>query len=225
ASGQGYGAFPSAQRIKYIRRATPGSSVPLFTRNQRLDNALTNFNMDGINSGELVTQEEMIPLVKAKFGAESEDILERSFDRSGAILTSSGKGGNSGILTFSGMFRLNPNKPEFGKGMIHNMYSDYKYTDDNGAVVRDSGLAIHGTPKIENLGRRDSHGCLRIHPKLAGVWRDFVYKSKNFKSENVLNLSQVSSLPPTEVKSCQSGHSPGYKVLLMIFDGYSSQAL
>lgn len=220
ASGQGINSLPAAQRIKYVRRAVPGSGVPLFQR--RNDGMILDFNRSGVESGAVVTQEELIPMVQSKFGDAANDILAKSFDKQGNILTSSGRGGNNGILTFSGLFRLNPNKPEFGKGMIHNMYVKYQYANDNGEVVRDTGLAIHGTPVIQNLGKRDSHGCLRIHPKLANVWRDFVYKSKTFKHDQVLNMNTVSALPTDDVKSCQSGRSPGYRVLLMIFDGYQN---
>ncbi|MBO9667876.1 MAG: L,D-transpeptidase [Bdellovibrio sp.] len=220
AGGKGINSLPGGQRIKYIRRATPGSGVPLFTRTK--EGMILDFNRSGIESGALITQTEMIPMVRNRFGANANNILANSFDKNGNILTSSGRGGNNGILTFSGLFRLDPAKPEFGKGMIHNMYIKYQYTNASRQIVRDSGIAIHGTPVIGNLGRRDSHGCLRIHPDLARVWRDFVYKTHTFKSDQVLNMNTISTLPTEDVKTCQSGYSPGYKVLLMIFDGYQT---
>lgn len=223
AGGKGVNSLPGGQRIKYIRRTTPGSGVPLFSRGT--NGMILDFNRAGIESGALITQTEMIPMVKKRFGADANDVLANSFDRNGGILTSSGRGGNNGILTFSGLFRLDPAKPEFGKGMIHNMYIKYQYTNASNQIIRDSGIAIHGTPVIRNLGRRDSHGCLRIHPSLARVWRDFVYKSQTFKSDQVLNMNTISSVPTDDVKACQSGYSPGYKVLLMIFDGYQTSQM
>jgi lipoprotein-anchoring transpeptidase ErfK/SrfK len=31
------------------------------------------------------------------------------------------------------------------------------------------GYAIHGTPHVSRLGRRASHGCVRLHPKNARI--------------------------------------------------------
>jgi len=38
------------------------------------------------------------------------------------------------------------------------------------------GFAIHGTTSISRLGRKASHGCIRLHPKNAKIFYDIIQK-------------------------------------------------
>jgi lipoprotein-anchoring transpeptidase ErfK/SrfK len=42
------------------------------------------------------------------------------------------------------------------------------------AVFLFDGIAVHGTTKIRKLGRRDSKGCIRLHPGNAKIFNDLV---------------------------------------------------
>jgi lipoprotein-anchoring transpeptidase ErfK/SrfK len=51
-----------------------------------------------------------------------------------------------------------------------------RYDDGNGnpapmpwAIFFNGNIAIHGTTAVSVLGQRDSHGCVRLHPKNAKV--------------------------------------------------------
>lgn len=77
--------------------------------------------------------------------------------------------------------------PDFDKhpdGRIYNKYSSRKYPggDYNGlgnmpyAVFIRGGYAIHGTPRSNwsKLGRRASHGCIRVHPDTGKIFNRLV---------------------------------------------------
>jgi len=38
------------------------------------------------------------------------------------------------------------------------------------------GFAIHGTRSISKLGRKASHGCIRLHPKNAKIFYNMIQK-------------------------------------------------
>lgn len=68
--------------------------------------------------------------------------------------------GRSGYGTPTGTWRIH---------RMHKRYFSKKY--DNApmpyAMFYHRGFAIHGTNSIKRLGRRASHGCVRLHPKNA----------------------------------------------------------
>lgn len=73
--------------------------------------------------------------------------------------------------------RSTPSFDTHPNGRIYDAYTSTKYPegDYNGlgnmpyAVFISGGFAIHGTPQgnWKRLGRRASHGCVRVHPKVA----------------------------------------------------------
>lgn len=77
-----------------------------------------------------------------------------------------------------------PNFDKHPNGRVYNKYSSRKYPggDYNGlgnmpyAVFIRGGFALHGTPKgnWKKLGRRASHGCIRMHPDNAKWFNQLV---------------------------------------------------
>jgi hypothetical protein len=69
------------------------------------------------------------------------------------------------------------------------------------------GYAIHGTIYVSRLGRRASHGCVRLHPKNAAALFDLV-RSRGMRSTTIVvsntdyvakpELNLRSSLPPND---------------------------
>ena len=47
------------------------------------------------------------------------------------------------------------------------------------AIFFHQGYAIHGTNVISRLGRRASHGCVRLHPQHAAILFDLVQGRKS----------------------------------------------
>jgi lipoprotein-anchoring transpeptidase ErfK/SrfK len=47
------------------------------------------------------------------------------------------------------------------------------------AIFFHHGFAIHGTNHISRLGRRASHGCVRLHPQHAAILFDLVQSRKS----------------------------------------------
>lgn len=136
------------------------------------------------------------------------------------IPISSGNG-NGGILTFSGVFRFNHKRSAYPATSIHapmsyQSYIDFRY---NG---KESGVAIHGTPprNLKYLGvRRASHGCMRTYPELAQEVRGMIFQKSNF-DPLLPRFDLYTPLPSEAVRSGQMGANPGFKALMIIFDGY-----
>lgn len=88
--------------------------------------------------------------------------------------------------------RATPNFERHPDGRIYQRYSSNKFPggDYNGlgnmpyAVFIQGGFAIHGTPRGNwpNLGRRASHGCVRVHPDHAKLFNQLV---RGYGIENV----------------------------------------
>ena len=59
---------------------------------------------------------------------------------------------------------------------MHTMWRSREYDDAPmpHAVFFYEGYAVHGTTSTGNLGRRASHGCIRLHPKNAKKFFDLV---------------------------------------------------
>ena len=54
------------------------------------------------------------------------------------------------------------------------------------AIFFHQGYAIHGTNVISRLGRRASHGCVRLHPQHAAILFDLVQDAVNGQLEAVV---------------------------------------
>jgi lipoprotein-anchoring transpeptidase ErfK/SrfK len=55
----------------------------------------------------------------------------------------------------------------------------YDWAPMPNAIFFHHGYAIHGTNVISRLGRRASHGCVRLHPQHAAILFDLVQSRKN----------------------------------------------
>lgn len=53
------------------------------------------------------------------------------------------------------------------------------------AIFFHHGFAIHGTNHVSRLGRRASHGCVRLHPQHAAILFDLV-KSRSKSSTRIV---------------------------------------
>jgi hypothetical protein len=94
--------------------------------------------------------------------------------------------------TSTGLGNLTPNFDRPPNGRIYDAYSSKKHPggDYKGlgnmpyAVFIEGGYAIHGTPKAnwKHLGRKASHGCIRIHPDYAEYFNQVV---REFGIDNV----------------------------------------
>lgn len=139
------------------------------------------------------------------------------------IPISSGNG-YGGILTFSGIFRFNHKRSAYPATSIHapmsyQSYIDFRY---NG---KESGVAIHGTPprNLKYLGvSRASHGCMRTRPEFAQEVRNMIFSKSNFDPE-LPKFDLYSPLPSEAVRRGESGTNPGYKALMIIFEGYKER--
>ncbi|MCC6138884.1 MAG: L,D-transpeptidase [Bdellovibrionaceae bacterium] len=136
---------------------------------------------------------------------------------------SSGKPGNNGIRTFSGIFRVSTkrSKSHLSTGkeapMSYAVYIDARYTGG-----RESGIAIHGTPTRNHklLGvSRASHGCLRTLPIIAKEIYTHVM-SPEMWSEELPKFDKFENFPSEEVMSGQTGTEPGTRTLFIIFNGH-----
>lgn len=141
------------------------------------------------------------------------------------VPVSSGKSGDGGIRTFSGIFPINMEKTKNGSkstnkeaAMSHSTYVRTFYSG------RASGVAIHGTPtnKHKYLGvRRDSHGCLRTYPAYAKIINSHVL-SADMYSEAIPQFARSENLPNLSVQAGTSGTMEGSKTLIIMFDGYTN---
>jgi hypothetical protein len=136
---------------------------------------------------------------------------------------SSGLAGAHGILTYSGIFRIDredslrkhytsPNAP-----MSYSMYIDFQY-----ASGRDAGLAIHGTPprNYPKLGKqRASEGCLRVRVEDAKLLKEKMMAPELFK-QDLPRFNIPDRLPNKDVRLGGSGTRPGISALIITFDGF-----
>ena len=135
--------------------------------------------------------------------------------------------GRGGIVTFSGIFRINHewSRAKLNKNpeapMSHQSYIDFSYGD------RMSGVAIHGTPSGNHRFLGDSqrsHGCVRTLPKNAKEIRDLIFAPTMFE-QNLPAFDKLSVLPNESVMSGNAGVKPGYKALIIIFDGFQNPSV
>lgn len=140
------------------------------------------------------------------------------------VPVSSGKSGDGGIRTFSGIFPINMEKTKNGSQSTSKeaamSYSTYVRTYYSG---RASGVAIHGTPtnKHKYLGvRRDSHGCLRTYPDYAKIINSHVLSAEMY-SNAIPKFARSENLPNMSVQTGASGTMEGSKTLIIMFDGYA----
>ncbi|WP_413290861.1 L,D-transpeptidase [Bdellovibrio sp. HCB337] len=225
--------FPRGQRIKYFRRAVPGA--PIFERN---DNGQITGVQTQLIGNAIQTEAELAPYMNPAY-------LKRAMDQEG-ILTSTGISGGGGMRTFSGVYRVGRTEQVHGKGMIYTMFIDYQYMLNQTTAGKVSGIAIHGTPtgNVGRLGNRASHGCARIEPNLSGVMRSLMFNRSlspgmsytegvakfpksgdgwNLQKQDLMDFNRYSQLPsPQEQVKDPSRVRPGYKALIILFDGYSN---
>lgn len=93
---------------------------------------------------------------------------------------------STGLVTKKRSYRT-PNFDKHPNGRIYNKYSSSKYPggDYNGlgnmpyAIFIRGGYALHGTPRSnwKKLGRRASHGCIRMHPDNAKIVNRWVRRA------------------------------------------------
>lgn len=131
------------------------------------------------------------------------------------------------VDTFSGIYRVNYKKSKdrpFSKGMNNSLYVDYRYRSG-----RASGIAVHGTTwsknNLRNLGTRQSHGCVRIHPKYSPALYKFVMGRKMYSQETP-HLNRRQQLPGLQYD--ESGHvatRPGPKALMIFFNGFEARSI
>jgi hypothetical protein len=64
------------------------------------------------------------------------------------------------------------------------------------SIFFDEGFAIHGTVYVSNLGKRASHGCVRLHPANAATLFDLV-RNEGMGSTTIVvgNEAYVAALP------------------------------
>jgi hypothetical protein len=83
----------------------------------------------------------------------------------------------------------------------------YNWSPMPHSIFFHEGYAIHGTIYVSRLGRRASHGCVRLHPKNAAALFDLV-RSRGMRSTTIVvsntdyvakpELNLRSSLPPND---------------------------
>ena len=147
---------------------------------------------------------------------------------------STGLADEDGILTFSGIFRINNELTmrDFNEFDIEDpeadmswpLFIDHIYPDG-----RTCGVAIHGTPSSEHsiLGKkRGSHGCIRLHPKNAKELYKYVAPNKKaFWSNNLMAFDKKAVLQGQPVLSGQGPKRPGHKVLIVFFEGFKKRTV
>lgn len=142
------------------------------------------------------------------------------------IPISSGKPGDGGIKTFSGIFRVNLEKSKANKTTKVEAAMSYPIFVDVIYDGRASGLAIHGTPTKNHklLGvSRDSHGCLRTLPKYAQLIYTYLINNPENISENLPAFNQYQNLPDENVQEGGLGAREGVRALFIIFNGYNAE--
>lgn len=225
--------FPRGQRIKYFRRTNPGT--PIFARNK--SGVISGLNRRHLGAS-IQTESELASYV-------NDSVRATSMDADG-ILTSTGIASGGGMRTLSGIYRLGRTTQPHGQGMIYTMFIDYQYLIDEENPGKVSGMAIHGTPtsNVPRLGSRASHGCARIEPNLAGVWRSLMFNRTlkpgsiytegvrkfpqradgwNLEKEDLMDFNRFSQLPSQEEQVKNPDRTrPGFKALMILFDGYAN---
>jgi len=138
---------------------------------------------------------------------------------------SSGKRGDGGILTYSGVFRVSVSTSKArlrtspGASMSYAVYLDGHYEGGRRASV-----AIHGTPKSNHkkLGvQRASHGCFRTFPAIAEKIYGHVM-SEAMWAEDLPKFNSFENFPSDDVMDGNYGTDDGTKTLFIIFEGYSN---
>jgi len=134
------------------------------------------------------------------------------------------------ITTFTGVFKFNPSrfhetyasKLWDGIDMYESMFLYHNY--QNGAST---GVAIHGTYLTENLGRRDSGGCVRVYRENSQcLFRTITGKINEpcLAGGHTNYFGRVPSFLPTQGEAdpdyLRSGQLEvdGYKVLVVLFN-------
>lgn len=143
------------------------------------------------------------------------------------VPVSTGTSGNKSIRTFSGVFRVNTERSKeklntsASAGMSYQVYIHAKYEGG-----RESGLAIHGTPKKNHkfLGQsRQSHGCFRTFPKIAKAIHYHVMSDYRW-SDALPKFDLYENFPSDDVMNGRLGTEAGSRTLFIIFNGYQNQA-
>lgn len=130
------------------------------------------------------------------------------------------------IYTFSGIFRFNfdrsqrmmqadPSRTKPSAEMSYSTYIDYVY--DNG---RESGVALHGDPDEQSLGKKqDSWGCVQMSFQNAKKVHQFLM-SPEMWSKNLPEFNRRSTFPQLREFGGQVITKPGIRALLITFEGY-----
>jgi len=78
----------------------------------------------------------------------------------------------------TGRYKFSTPRGRYKPYSLQRMHYSKKY--DNApmpySVFFRGGFAIHGTRSISRLGRKASHGCIRLHPRNAKIFYDIIQK-------------------------------------------------
>jgi len=191
--------------------------------------------------GTIIGIEKNIHNIDKTLSSKRKNIARYTKKNAGAIKTinglrllpiSSGKTGNNGIYTFSGIFQVNEGKSRNKNNnlrknwkseapMTNALYIGYFYNNSKGERGRSSGIAIHGTPSY-NWGllgkRRASHGCVRAHPYLAKLIYD------QYMTQGKITVPE---LDWDYEKAVSDNETPFYRrrpTLIIFFNGYAGKS-
>jgi lipoprotein-anchoring transpeptidase ErfK/SrfK len=192
----------SSQQRTFFRRNSNGMITGLAPGVRQLSDIVGSEHRDRINGNGLPRNHQGMEIIPVSTGVQGK------------------------LRSFSGIFQINWERSRqrprrsWREPMSNPLYLGYYYTYPNGRRERISYAAIHGTPS-ENwdlLGvRRDSAGCVRVHP---AIMEDVRAHVENMDSVPVFNLHWDYELPVQNTQAPWANHKPA---LIIIFDGYESQ--
>ena len=84
-------------------------------------------------------------------------------------------------------------KGHYGVQRMYKKYNSKKYdwAPMPHAIFFYHGFAIHGTTHVSRLGRRASHGCVRLHPQHAAILFDLVQSRSKSSTRIVVSESSM----------------------------------
>lgn len=207
---------------------------PMFIRDEQ--NKVVDYNYSNIEFATLSMNNGTVDFLKEPQFKNQEQLSDAV---TAYVPVSTGTRGNSSILTFSGIFRINEVKTNAKRKstntaqdpMQFSVYINAEY--DSG---KESGLALHGTPTRfwHLLGQNQaSHGCIRLQTNFSS-WNQNLLFEKNSQGELVGRSEYVDNIhvwnrrdlfPPDQDKFNSLSTGKKLKALVVMFDGYKSQCL
>ena len=149
----------------------------------------------------------------------------------GLFPVSSGQAAQGSILTFSGIYRVDAVDSRGGLAtgidapMSYALYIDHTYSGG-----RDSGVAVHGTPRA-NYGflgnQRKSHGCVRTRHDIAKMLYTKLmpesgspFSSSAYWESDLASFDILHQLPDEAEQGPGGPRRGGLKALIVLFNGY-----